>query len=83
MRNSQARIRSRTGCPHPQALFSLYIRAYWGKQPILYGSWKPPVVKAVENSVRHARKGYLASLPLRSCQMLYLTTTEIYTQETM
>lgn len=27
--------------------FSLYIRAYWGKQPILDGSWQPPAVTAV------------------------------------
>ncbi len=27
--------------------FSLYIRSYWGKQPILDGSWQPPkIVKA-------------------------------------
>ena len=24
--------------------FSLYIRAYWGKQPILDGSWQPPKI---------------------------------------
>lgn len=29
----------------PNGNFSLYIRAYWGKQAILDGSWKPPVVK--------------------------------------
>jgi hypothetical protein len=32
--------------PAPAGRFSLYIRAYWGKQGILDGSWKPPVVKA-------------------------------------
>jgi hypothetical protein len=31
--------------PAPGRHFSLYIRAYWGKPPILDGSWKPPVVK--------------------------------------
>jgi hypothetical protein len=31
--------------PAPERHFSLYIRAYWGKPPILDGSWKPPVVK--------------------------------------
>jgi hypothetical protein len=31
--------------PAPEGPFSLYIRAYWGKEPILDGSWKPPVVK--------------------------------------
>jgi len=33
--------------PAPEGHFSLYIRAYWGKQSILDGSWKPPVVKAI------------------------------------
>jgi len=28
--------------------FSLYIRAYWGKQGILDGSWQPPVIRAVK-----------------------------------
>ncbi|MEM9360571.1 MAG: DUF1214 domain-containing protein, partial [Pseudomonadota bacterium] len=31
--------------PAPKGPFSLYIRAYWGKQPILDGSWKPPVIQ--------------------------------------
>jgi hypothetical protein len=30
--------------PAPAGHFSLYIRAYWGKQPILDGSWQPPKV---------------------------------------
>jgi hypothetical protein len=30
--------------PSPEGHFSLYIRAYWGKEPILDGSWKPPAV---------------------------------------
>jgi len=33
--------------PAPEGHFSFYIRAYWGKQGILDGSWKPPVVKAI------------------------------------
>jgi len=33
--------------PSPKEPISLYIRAYWGKQGILDGSWKPPVVKKV------------------------------------
>lgn len=28
--------------PAPDGKFSLYIRAYWGKQPILDESWQPP-----------------------------------------
>lgn len=33
--------------PAPDGTFSLYIRAYWGKQGILDGSWKPPVIRKV------------------------------------
>lgn len=33
--------------PAPTGTFSLYIRAYWGKQPILDGSWKPPQIRKV------------------------------------
>jgi hypothetical protein len=35
--------------PAPRGQFSLFIRAYSGTQPILDGSWKPPVVRKVEN----------------------------------
>ncbi|MDI1463476.1 DUF1254 domain-containing protein [Catellatospora sp. KI3] len=31
--------------PAPQATFSLYLRAYWGRQPILDGTWQPPAVR--------------------------------------
>jgi hypothetical protein len=31
--------------PAPDGHFSLYIRAYWGKQAILDGSWKPPKIE--------------------------------------
>ena len=33
--------------PAPAGNFSLWIRAYWPDQAILDGSWKPPVIKAV------------------------------------
>ncbi len=33
--------------PAPDGPFSLYIRAYWGKKPILDGSWTPPAVTKV------------------------------------
>jgi hypothetical protein len=33
--------------PAPDGAFSLYIRAYWGKQPILDGSWQPPKIERV------------------------------------
>jgi hypothetical protein len=32
--------------PSPDGHFSLYIRAYWGKEGILDGSWRPPVIRA-------------------------------------
>lgn len=31
--------------PAPSGTFSLYIRAYWGKEGITGGSWQPPAVK--------------------------------------
>jgi hypothetical protein len=34
--------------PAPAGTFSLYLRAYWGKEPILDGSWKPPVIERVK-----------------------------------
>lgn len=33
--------------PAPNGRFSLYIRAYWGKEVILDGSWMPPVIRKV------------------------------------
>ena len=33
--------------PAPDGPFSLYVRAYWGKEAILDGSWTPPVVEKV------------------------------------
>ena len=33
--------------PAPDGEFSLYIRAYWGKEPILDGSWQPPRIEQV------------------------------------
>jgi hypothetical protein len=33
--------------PAPDGKFSLYIRAYWGKEGILDGSWTPPLIKKV------------------------------------
>jgi hypothetical protein len=33
--------------PAPDSTFSLYIRAYWGKEGILDGSWQPPVIRKV------------------------------------
>jgi len=34
--------------PAPEKTFSLYIRAYWGKEAILDRTWKPPVIKRVK-----------------------------------
>jgi hypothetical protein len=33
--------------PAPPGTFSLYIRAYWGRQGIIDGSWQPPVIREV------------------------------------
>lgn len=33
--------------PAPDGKFSLYIRAYWGKEPILDGTWQPPKIEKV------------------------------------
>lgn len=33
--------------PAPEGPFSLYIRAYWGREPILDGSWVPPKIELV------------------------------------
>jgi len=33
--------------PTPNGNFSLYIRAYWGKEGIIHESWKPPVIRKV------------------------------------
>lgn len=34
--------------PAPDEHFSLHIRAYWGKESILDGSWQPPAIEIVE-----------------------------------
>ena len=34
--------------PAPKGTFSLYIRAYWGKEPILEGSWIPPRIERMK-----------------------------------
>lgn len=34
--------------PAPDGTFSLYIRAYWGKESILDGSWQPPQIVKVK-----------------------------------
>ena len=33
--------------PAPEGTFSLYIRAYWGKEAILDGSWTPPKIEQI------------------------------------
>lgn len=33
--------------PAPEGIFSLYIRAYWGKKAILDGTWIPPVIERI------------------------------------
>jgi hypothetical protein len=33
--------------PAPDGPFSLYIRAYWGKEGVLDESWQPPAIAKV------------------------------------
>jgi hypothetical protein len=44
---SPGREKESNWLPAPDGRFSLYIRAYWGKEGILDGSWKPPVIRKV------------------------------------
>jgi hypothetical protein len=44
---SPGRDKEANWLPAPNGQFSLYIRAYWGKEGILDGSWKPPVIRKV------------------------------------
>jgi hypothetical protein len=46
--NSPGKEKESNWLPAPDDTFSLYIRSYWGKAPILDGSWKPPGVKRVD-----------------------------------
>ena len=43
--NSPGKDKESNWLPAPNGTFSLYIRAYWGKQAILDGSWKPPKIE--------------------------------------
>ena len=40
--------KERNWLPAPEKTLSLYIRAYWGKEAILDGSWVPPVIEKVK-----------------------------------
>jgi hypothetical protein len=42
--NSPGKDKESNWLPAPNGHFSLYVRAYWGKQPILDGSWQPPKI---------------------------------------
>ncbi len=44
-KDSPGREREANWLPAPDGTFSLYIRAYWGEQPILDGSWQPPKIE--------------------------------------
>jgi hypothetical protein len=39
--------REATWLPAPDGTFSLYIRAYWGEQAIIDGSWQPPRIEKI------------------------------------
>jgi hypothetical protein len=36
--------------PAPREPFSLYIRAYWGKDAILDGTWTPPAIERLDGT---------------------------------
>ncbi|WEJ69924.1 DUF1254 domain-containing protein [Pseudomonas sp. PSE14] len=42
---SPGRDKESNWLPSPKEPISLYLRAYWGKEGILDGSWQPPVIK--------------------------------------
>ena len=46
--------------PAPDGHFSLYIRAYWGKQEILDGSWQPPKLRRATSSQPNGRRDLIA-----------------------
>ena len=43
--NNPGHGREANWLPAPGGTFSLYLRAYWGEQPILDGSWQPPRIE--------------------------------------
>ena len=43
--NNPGSAREANWLPAPEGTFSLYIRAYWGEQAILDGSWQPPRIE--------------------------------------
>jgi hypothetical protein len=45
---SPGRDKESNWLPAPKGAFSLYIRAFWGKQGILDGSWIPPGIKKLK-----------------------------------
>ena len=45
--NRLEQTKSSNWLPAPDGPFSLYVRAYWGTEAILDGSWMPPVVEKV------------------------------------
>jgi hypothetical protein len=40
--------KERNWLPAPEGPFSLYIRAYWGKEAILNATWQPPEIEVVQ-----------------------------------
>lgn len=45
--NSPGKDKESNWLPAPSTPFSLYIRAYWPKQEVIDGTWKPPVIRKV------------------------------------
>jgi hypothetical protein len=46
--NSPGADKESNWLPAPDDTFSLYIRAYWGKEAILDGTWQPPEIEVVQ-----------------------------------
>ena len=46
--SAHARREKSNWLPAPEGNFSIWIRAYWPDEPILDGTWKPPVIEAVK-----------------------------------
>lgn len=46
--NSPGADKEANWLPAPDGTFSLYIRAYWGQEPILDGSWQPPKIDVIQ-----------------------------------
>jgi hypothetical protein len=54
---SPGKDRESNWLPAPAGKFSVWLRAYWPEQPILDGTWKPPVIQSEAEQRIQARPG--------------------------